>query len=90
VPSEPLPVAVDVVETEFAQPPELALHGEQAVRGILILERLADRREERQVQAIGWRGHMFEVGEHPARFEQVEDLAVERALSLVLEMVDGH
>src|SRR5215212_4658809 len=46
---EPLPVAVDVVEAELAQPPELGLDGEQAVGRVLVLERLADRREERQV-----------------------------------------
>ncbi len=87
---EPLPVAVDVVETECAQPPELTLDVEQAVRQIFVLERLADRREERHVQAMGRRRDMFEVREHSAGFEQIDDLAVQRTLSLVLEMVDGH
>jgi hypothetical protein len=44
---EPLPVAIDVVKPEFAQPPKLAADVEQAVRRIFVLERLADRREER-------------------------------------------
>jgi hypothetical protein len=56
---EPLPVAVDVIETQCTQPYELALHVEQAVRRILILERLPDRREERQMQAMGWRQGWF-------------------------------
>ena len=55
-----------------------------------MLERLADRGEERQVQAAGWRRHVFEVGEHSAGFEQVEDLRVQGPLALVLEMMDGH
>ena len=46
---EPLPVAIDVVETQLAQPPELGFNVEQAVGRILVLERLADRREERQM-----------------------------------------
>jgi len=58
--------------------------------GVLVLERLADRREEREVQAMGRRRHVLEVREHPTRFEQTEDLAIQRALSLVLQMVDGH
>ena len=33
-------------------------------------------------------GAVLEVREHAAELEQVEDLAVERALSLVLEMMD--
>jgi hypothetical protein len=44
---------VDVTKTECVQPPELALDVEQADRRIFILERLADRREEGQVQASG-------------------------------------
>ena len=85
---QPLPVAVDVVETELAQPAELGLDVEQAVRGVLVLDRLVDRREERQVQALGRRGDVLEVGEDPAGLEQLEDLAIERALALVLEVVD--
>ena len=46
---EPLPVAVDIVESELAQPPELGLDIEQPVGRIFVLERLADRHEERQV-----------------------------------------
>ena len=41
-----LPVAVDVFEADLAQPPQLRLDVEQAVGGILVLERLANRREE--------------------------------------------
>jgi hypothetical protein len=33
---------------------------------------------------------MLEVREHPARFEQGEHFAIEPALVLVLEMVDGE
>jgi len=33
---------------------------------------------------------MLEVREHAAGLEELEDLAVERALAVVLEMVDGH
>ncbi len=46
---EPLPVAVDVVEAELAQPPELGLHVEQAVGGVLFTALRADRRQEGQV-----------------------------------------
>jgi hypothetical protein len=86
---EPLPVAVDVIETELPQPSELSLDVEQAVRPIFILERLLDRREEREMQAMGRRGHMLEVGEDSAGFEEIEDLAIERVLSLMLEVVDA-
>ena len=62
---EPLPVAVDVVEADLAQPGELRLHVEQAVGRVLVLERLADRREEREVQAAGRRRDVLEVREDP-------------------------
>lgn len=52
---DPLPVAVNVIEAELARPPELRLDSEQAVRRILILKRLADRCEERHMQAVGRR-----------------------------------
>ena len=87
---KPLPVAVDVVKTQSAQPPELALDVDQAVGRIFVLERLADRCEERQVQSMRRRRHMLKVREHSAGFEQIEDLAIKRALPLVLQMVDGH
>ena len=87
---EPLPVAVHVVEAGLAQPAELRLHVEQAVGRVLVLDRLADRGEESPVQALAGRGHVLEVGEQPARLEQLERLAVERALAVVLEMVDRH
>jgi hypothetical protein len=41
------------------------------------------------MEAVGRRGHMLEVSEDSAGFEEIEDLAIERALSLVLEVVDG-
>jgi len=47
---EPPPVAVDVVKTEYAQPPQLTLHIEQMVRRIPILERLPDRCKEREMK----------------------------------------
>ena len=40
------------------------------------------------MQALGRRGDVLEVGEHPARFEQVIDFAAQRPLALVLEVVD--
>ena len=86
---EPLPVAVDVIETDLAQPPELNLDSEQAVRRICILEWFADRGKEGQMDALRRRGHMLEVGEDSAGFEEIEDLAIKRVLSLVLEVVDG-
>jgi len=55
-----------------------------------VLERLVDRREEHQVQAVSRRSDVLEVREHAAGLEQVEDLAVQRPLALVLEVVDGH
>ncbi len=51
---QPLPVAVDIVETERAQPLELCVYVECTVGWVLVLDWLADRREERQVQALGW------------------------------------
>jgi hypothetical protein len=41
------------------------------------------------VEALGRRGDVLEVGEYPAGLEALEDLAVERALALVLNVVDG-
>ena len=86
----PFPKAVDIGKAELAQPAELRFDVEQPVRRVLVLERLADRFEEGQMQALGWRGDVLEIGEDTARLEQVEDLAIERALSLVLEVVDGE
>jgi hypothetical protein len=86
---EPLPVAVDVIEAELAQPPELGLDGEQAIRGIFILEWFANRGKEGQVEAVGRRGYMLEVSEDSAGLEEIEDLTIERVFSLVLEVVDG-
>jgi multiple sugar transport system substrate-binding protein len=40
-----------------------------------VLERLVDRREEHQVQAMRRRRHMLEVRKQPARFEQAWDRA---------------
>jgi hypothetical protein len=40
------------------------------------------------VQAVGRGRDKLEVREHAAGRQQVEDLAVERALSVVLEMMD--
>jgi hypothetical protein len=42
------------------------------------------------VQALAGRRDVLEVGEHAAGLEQLEDLGVERALALVLEVVDRH
>jgi hypothetical protein len=61
---EPLPVAVDVVEAGLAHPPELCRDVEQSIRWILVLEPLADRREECLVQAARRRCDVVEVGEH--------------------------
>ena len=66
----------------LAQPAQLRRDVEQAAED-LVLERLVDRREELQVQAMGRRRHVLEVREHPAGREQVEDLAAQRALALV-------
>jgi cytochrome P450 len=85
---QPLPIAVGVLETQLAQPLDLPPRVEQAVGGIGVLERLADRGEERRVQARSRRRHVLEVGEDPAGVEQIERLLVERALALMLEMVD--
>jgi hypothetical protein len=51
---EPLPVAVDVLETQLAQPTELGLDIQQAVGRVFVLERLPDRLEESEVQALRW------------------------------------
>jgi hypothetical protein len=87
---EPLPVAVDVIETELAKPAELNLHPEQTVRRVRILERFTDRGEESEMEALGRGGYVLEVGEDAAGFQEVEDLSVERTLPFVLEVVDGE
>ena len=55
---------------------------------VLVLDRLADRFKERQVQAMGRRCHVLEVREHAAGCQKVEDFAVGPALAVVLDMVD--
>jgi hypothetical protein len=85
-----LPVAIDVVKAVLTQPTELRLDIEQAVGGIFVLERLVDRRKNAMCRRWVARRHMLKVRKYPARFEQIEDLAIQRAFSLVLEMVDGH
>ena len=85
---EPLPVAIDVIEAEGAQPLKLGVHVERAVGRVLVLDWLFDRFKERQVQAVGRRCHVLEVREYAAGLEQVKDLAIERALAIVLEMMD--
>ena len=55
-----------------------------------MLERLADRGEEVQMQAARRRGDVLEICEHAAGLEKVEDLGVQRALAVVLEVVDRH
>ena len=42
------------------------------------------------MQAARRRGDVLEIGEHAAGLEQVEDLGVQRALAVVLEVVDRH
>ena len=42
------------------------------------------------MQALGRRGDVLEVGEHPAGLQQRVDLADQRPLALILEMVDRH
>ncbi|CAA9478091.1 MAG: hypothetical protein AVDCRST_MAG12-1328 [uncultured Rubrobacteraceae bacterium] len=79
-----------VLVTEPAQPPELGLDAEQAIGRVFVLRRLADGGEERQVRAVRRRGRVLQVCEHPAGFEEGEDLAVERALAPVLQVVDGE
>src|SRR5215207_4377690 len=73
---QPLPVAVDVLEAAFTQPAELRLDVDGPVRGVLVLERLADRLEEGAVQARRRRGDVLEVGEDAARLEQLECLSI--------------
>ena len=87
---KPLPVAVDIVETRLPQPFELRFDVERAVGRVLILKRLVDRREERDVQSVSRRRHVLEVREHPTRLKHLEDLLVELALSLVLQVMDRH
>ena len=43
---------------------------------------------EAPMQVLGRGGHVLEVAERPAGFEQLEDLGVKRALSPVLEVMD--
>ena len=87
---EPLPVAVDVIEAELAQPAELGLDVEQAVRGVFPIRSIAERLVEAPVQAVGRGGDVLEVGVDAAGLESLEDLGVQGALSFILEVVDGE
>jgi len=87
---EPLPVAVDVLEADVAQPAKLGLHVGESVRGVLPVGRVAKRLVEAPVKARSRRGDVLEVGEDPSGLEQLEDFGVDRALTFVREVMDGE
>ena len=74
---------------QLAQPAELGLDVEQPVGGVLALERLLDRREEREVErARSARRRARGSRTTPPGTSSRERLAVELALALVLEVMD--
>lgn len=62
---------VDISEAELAQPAELCFDVEQTIRPVLVLKRLGDCFEERQMEALSWRGDLLEVGEDSSGLEQI-------------------
>ena len=70
-------MAVDVVEAELAQPPELGLDIKQDVRAVLGLSCVADRGKEGVMETVGGGGDMLQVQENAARSEQCQHLPVE-------------
>src|SRR3954467_9122191 len=84
----PLPVALDVHETDLAQPGQLRLDGDKLVRRVVLGRRLADRGEEGDVELRRGGVDVLEVQEAPARLEQLEHLPVQRPLALIDAVMD--
>src|SRR5207302_8628062 len=87
---QPLPVTVDVGESDFTQPLKLRFNVQQLVRGVFTEQRNAEPLEEALVQGRRRRSDVFQVAEDTARREQAEHLGVERALAFVDQVMNGE
>ena len=87
---EPFPMAIDVVETDFAEPLKLGFDADEFVRRIFIGWSNAESPEELSVELRRGRSDMFEIAEDAARVERTIYLAVESSLSLIGAVVNGE
>ena len=83
-------MAIDIHEADLPEPAELRLDIEQPVGRVLLVRGEAQSAQEPLVQARRRRRDVLKVAENAARFEQAEDLLLELALALVLEVVDSE
>jgi hypothetical protein len=81
-------MAVDVGETNRAEPCQLCLQVEQLVRRVLLDRIHAERGEELRVKRGGRGGDVLEIAEDAARTEQAVHLFIERPLARVRQMVN--
>lgn len=82
----PLEAAINRLEPGIQQPVELLAEARETVGRIVLWP--ADRLAETLVLLHGCRGDEIEIDEHTAGNEQRMDLAEQRTLALMLEMVD--
>jgi hypothetical protein len=82
----PFPVAINILEADFAEPEQLRFHVEQLVRGIFI--RRPDGFEKLRVDLRRHGGNMFQIAEHAARREDFEYLLIQRALALMNQVMN--
>src|SRR6185369_12995313 len=84
----PLPKTFRVGESQTVHPGQMRRDRYQFVGRVVLLRAAAQGVEKLLVAALGRGGHVLDVGEHAARAEAVEHLAVERALAVGHEVVD--
>jgi len=87
---EPFPVAIDVVESDFAEPVELGLDGEAFVGRVFVGGGDVEGAEEAGVEFRGTGQDVFEVQEYSAGGEDFVDFGVEFLFAFVGAVVDGE
>jgi len=86
----PLPVAIDICETDLTQPTQLGLEIKQFVRRIFRVYGVSDRMQKLFVQKWRGRGNMIQITENATRIQQAVGLRIERPLALVYQVMNGE
>lgn len=83
-------MAIDITETDIAQPLYLRFNIQQLIRRIFGFDREPDAVKKFLVQPWCRRSHVFQVTKHPAGIQKAINFRVQRPLPLMYQVMDGE